>query len=240
MDVGELRAAFAASEAVGERLQRFRSERVARIIAGETPVLMPQSAKATLHLMPFSAARPGTLLDVRALRDNVPRMQPIGINGCGYRFNFDGVVTSSSGRDKDLCKSYCQLFRTGMVEATWAGLVKEWGGGRSIASEAFERDLIDAVRNYLGGLRNLGVPVPVSISLTFTGVQGSYLYVGPGMTAGRDVEIDRDVLFLPDVLGEQYEQDAARLMRPIFDAVWNAAGYEGSLNYDSDGKWKPS
>ena len=38
MDVGELRSAFAASELLGERMHRFRTERLSKIIAGETPV----------------------------------------------------------------------------------------------------------------------------------------------------------------------------------------------------------
>jgi hypothetical protein len=26
-------------------------------------------------------------------------------------------------------------------------------------------------------------------------------------------------------------------MRPVFDAIWNAAGFARSLNYNNDGKW---
>jgi hypothetical protein len=26
-------------------------------------------------------------------------------------------------------------------------------------------------------------------------------------------------------------------LRPLFDAVWNAAGWERSFNYDEKGKW---
>ena len=49
--------------------------------------------------------------------------------------------------------------------------------------------------------------------------------------------IDRDVLFLPDVLIEEPPSDLPRTLRPIFDAVWNACGFVQSLNYDADGNW---
>src|SRR5262249_24965211 len=38
LDIGEIRSAFALSEAVPEKIQAFRSERLAKIISAETPV----------------------------------------------------------------------------------------------------------------------------------------------------------------------------------------------------------
>jgi hypothetical protein len=52
-----------------------------------------------------------------------------------------------------------------------------------------------------------------------------------------DSTIDRDMLLLPDVLIETYTPDMPTLLRPLFDAVWNAAGWERSINYDEKGKW---
>jgi len=28
-----------------------------------------------------------------------------------------------------------------------------------------------------------------------------------------------------------------QLLKPLFDAVWNAAGWPGSQNYDQNGQW---
>ena len=47
--------------------------------------------------------------------------------------------------------------------------------------------------------------------------------------------IDRDVILLPDVLVEADDCDVPRLLRPIFDATWNAADREGSPNYNEQG-----
>ncbi len=50
--------------------------------------------------------------------------------------------------------------------------------------------------------------------------------------------IDRDTIVVPEIWLDTFECDLPRVMRPIFDAVWNAAGYPRSLNYDSEGNWQ--
>ncbi len=49
--------------------------------------------------------------------------------------------------------------------------------------------------------------------------------------------IDRDHLIFPDRLAESLDFDAASFLRPCFDQIWNACGYDRSLNYDEKGSW---
>lgn len=56
--------------------------------------------------------------------------------------------------------------------------------------------------------------------------------------------IDRDILLLPDVIIDDFNsvlgfKEVAKILRPIFDAVWNACGLARSLNYDEQGNWNP-
>jgi len=53
------------------------------------------------------------------------------------------------------------------------------------------------------------------------------------------VEIERDQLTFPDVIFDENSQDWPTVMRPIFDAFWNACGYNKDLSYDKNDKWKP-
>ena len=41
-------------------------------------------------------------------------------------------------------------------------------------------------------------------------------------------------------LAESLGLDAAALLRPSFDQVWNACGHDRSLNYDEKGNWNPA
>lgn len=49
--------------------------------------------------------------------------------------------------------------------------------------------------------------------------------------------IDRNNLIVPEVMVEELGQNPYQIMRPIFDAVWNAGGYARDLNYDPSGNW---
>jgi hypothetical protein len=49
--------------------------------------------------------------------------------------------------------------------------------------------------------------------------------------------IDRDDLLVPEALIENLDQPADKVMQPQLDAIWNAAGYAGSPNFDEAGKW---
>jgi len=51
--------------------------------------------------------------------------------------------------------------------------------------------------------------------------------------------IDRDVLPLPEIVLEDLSGEPGLILRPIFDSVWQSAGFNGSFNYNKDGKWCP-
>ncbi|GHO78148.1 hypothetical protein KSD_59190 [Ktedonobacter sp. SOSP1-85] len=75
--------------------------------------------------------------------------------------------------------------------------------------------------------------------VSFLGVKGYRIY-HPKFGERRQPasnEFDRVNLLLPEVMIENFDDDLAKAMRPIFDAVWNAAGYSCSPNYDISGKF---
>lgn len=53
---------------------------------------------------------------------------------------------------------------------------------------------------------------------------------------GEKATIDRDILNLPEIIIEKQDLDVERLLHPIFNMIWNACGYEKSLNYDDNNK----
>jgi hypothetical protein len=239
MDVVELRSAFLLSESVGERVRRFRDERLSRIISNETPVRLPSGAKMVLHLVPLTSAtleiRDAAVGRVR-LTDKLP---PLGASGYSSRYNLDGFLTHSGSRKSaNDADGYCQLFRTGAVESVYAALVKPSNNRRFIPSVAYERYVINAASSQLQLLESLQVPLPIVGMLSMLGVAGAELSTHDALNWGEHSPIDRDVLILPDVLIENYQIKVTQTFRPIFDAVWNASGYERSFNYDNDGNWK--
>ncbi len=242
MDVKELRTAFDISGTLAERLQRFRADRLSKIVAGETPVSLSKRPTMVLHILPLSSFTLGTYIDYELQQTMRLKLMPIGTHGWSGRHNVDGFVSFNNLSKADSGQvgsdSYCQFFRNGAVEAASSKFVAQKDGEQVIPCVAYERNLLDVIQKYFQGLNEIGVPLPLLITLSMIGVKGVWLYVGFDFPDDTNA-IDRDTLLLPEVLVESFETDVTKLMRPIFDAVWNAAGYERSYNYDSNGKWNP-
>jgi len=49
--------------------------------------------------------------------------------------------------------------------------------------------------------------------------------------------IDRDEVVLPEVTADSLDKEVPTIMKPIFDAVWNACGLPHSYNYTKNGIW---
>jgi hypothetical protein len=49
--------------------------------------------------------------------------------------------------------------------------------------------------------------------------------------------IDRDALIIPEIMIEDFDCNPGKVMKPAFDAIWNAAGWPRSINYDKEGNW---
>jgi hypothetical protein len=239
LDVSEVRAAFALSETLAERVRLFRTERLGRIVAGETPVLMDESGKVVLHIVPFGAFDPSAGLDIFSLGDAVWRIEPIYGSVASRRYNLDGLVTYGNSRTPP-AQSYLQLFRNGIIETVGTSILIDDREGRPcIPSIAYEKGLLDALPIYLSILEQLGVAPPLFVMLSLLGVSGCILAINRriDLWGERTYPIDRDTLVLPEIVIESFEVNAAAVMRPIFDSVWNAAGWPRSMNYDESGEW---
>jgi hypothetical protein len=235
LDVGELRTAFTFPEAITEKMRKFREDRISRVIANETPVPLFDNAKIMLHLMPIISFSPGQRYDIDKISSKPEMMAP---QGCGsYRYNLDGFLSFSIGK---FGKSYCyvQLFRNGIIEATDGSTLQPNGEELFIPCISYEKDLIESLPRFLSILKTLNVEPPILCFLSLVGVKGYSMPTGR-FWQREHFSIDRDVLMLPEVMVESFDVKAEEVLRPCFDAIWNACGYAKSLNYDESGKWAP-
>lgn len=237
MDVGEVRSAFALSESLPVRIRQFRDERLARILAGDTPVPLVKGAYIVLHVLPFSCFSIDSQFAASTLLTQGEHLYPLGLRSGNRRYNVDGVVSYSPVNDPPR-KRYCQAFRSGAIESVDTGLLSI-RGTRLISAAGFEPNVVTTVHAYLKALSSLNVPPPAVVLLSMLNVAGYEMAEPNRELRFEPTPIDRDTLLLPDVLVEDYSCNVPRVLRPIFDAVWNACGYERSVNYDEDGNWNP-
>jgi len=238
LNVAELRIAFTLSETIVEKIRKFRESRISDVYAGETPVPLYDGAKIILHLMPIISFNPAQRYDIDKIDTQPGKMAPMYCSAYSHRYNLDGFVTYSAGRDEK-SHSYVQLFRNGIIEAVEALMLHPINERLLIPSGAFEEELIRSLPEYLFILKTLNVGLPIFIFLTLVGVKGYSMAIDEMRFFGCETyKIDKDVLFLPEIVLESYDVNAADVLRPCFDSVWNACGFSKSFNYDDVGKWK--
>jgi hypothetical protein len=86
--------------------------------------------------------------------------------------------------------------------------------------------LIKGLEDYIKMEKILEFEPPFFVMISLLGVKGYKI---------SHIEIDRDSLILPDILLEDYESESERILRPAFDAIWQAAGIGRSTSYDEEG-----
>jgi hypothetical protein len=243
LDVTEIRSAVLATESQADRIKHFREERLARIVADDLPIALSSRHRLVMHVIPLTNYLNRERLDLTSpqIRPQL-KFRPFGSRGGDERFNLDGFLTWS-GRPGEPSRSYTQLFFDGAIEAVCADLLrgplgeKVQDGVGEIASIGYEQFTIEALREYLLSYKSLGVTGPIAVSLSILNCRGSYLAVN--YWSGNSHPIDRDAVILQEVLFDDVDVDVPRILKPLFDQVWNACGFPKSFNYTETGDWKP-
>ena len=206
-------------------------ERVGRIIAADTPVAVQPGPKTIIHVIPLAPFQLTGYIDDNLRSILLTHLKPMVSSSFTHRPNIDGYITFTNNP----VTGYCQLFRTGVVETVHSSLVNEHDDDRSVSSVSVMKKLVDTTGHNLAGLKQLQVPTPLYLAMTFTGVKNARL---ASDYADHRNTFDRDTLQFPGVVVDSYEGDVAKIVRPILDAVWSAAGLDRCMLYDLHGNMK--
>lgn len=243
LDVSEVGRHFLLSETRAERVRGFRAERLGKIIAGETPVHLNESPKTVLHIIPFAAFDPYCRIDVAPLEKSADNLCPMDAR-CPdrWRYNLDGFVSYSIAPVGSSVRSYSQIFRNGCIEAVNTSMIGvQEGQDAIISSGPFENMLIEALLAFLSFQKQIGVETPLFVMISLLGVFGYMVepFNSRHNHFWRDNArpIDRNDLVLPEIVIDSFDVDPAQVLKPAFDAIWNASGWPKSLNYDDSGNW---
>ncbi len=240
LDVSELRSAFLLSESLSERLRRFRDDRIARIIADETPVRLKPEARLVVHMVPVKAMQPDNKTDVYALlNDHQARqsLRPMESGGGWHsRYNFDGFVAYQDSYPA----TYLQLFGSGAME--WCANFGEKEQHENgiflyLPAESIASELHVCLGSGKAAFSYLGIQPPYFLSVALIGVRGYHLATRGSSWRFHKYTVDRDTLVFPDIRIDDKDFEPTVVMRPILDALWRAVGYPHCAYYDNDGTW---
>jgi hypothetical protein len=236
LDVTELRSAFNLSGTVNERIQAFRTDRIIALMNNDAPIPFTDTPKVILHCIPLESFAGRPQFEVLTLFEDPLSLPVICSTIWQRRLNLDGLISYKHGIP---CSAYTQLYRSGVIEAVSGEIVakpfKEW---TVIPSRSFEAYIVQYLPACIGTLQKIGVTPPVFIALTLTKTRG--LIMGTNemqLGFGPSYPIVQNSVILPETMVEDFSMPAAKILRPMFDLVWNACGYPRSENFDSEDNW---
>jgi len=234
LDVNELRAAFTLSSTATERIRAFRTDRIIALSNNQTPVPFMDSPKVVLHCISLEAFAGTAQYNVLPLYDNPVPLSPMGTTNWDRRLNLDGVLAFGTQQP---CPSYTQLYRNGVIEAVQGRiLAHEYEGRMVIPSVSYERYILEYLPRCFNLLQATDANVPVVVALTLLKTKGVCMGVNdPWGQPGYP--IDSDSLVLPEVIVDSFTTPPNRVLKPLFDLIWNACGLPYSTNFDGDGNW---
>ena len=237
MSVDEVRAAFDAAGNLAQNLRAFRGERQGLIASEQTPVALSPGPKCVFHIIPAGAFSSVETYDLNRLSDLKNDLGPLlGRSGEDLRHNFDGMLICYFSARSHAVSSYCQVFRSGIIEGV---------GGRALVDSLEERTIGDRVltellgrsaRQYFAALHHLDVPAPLYVMLSFLDVRGYTLASVFSADDEDALRIDRDDLLMAPEAMDTYPGSALGALRPLLDQLWQSVGRPRCPYYDGSGR----
>lgn len=239
LDVPQLRQAFLLSDGVRKEIENFRAERVAKVVADDTPVPLKPGLKMVVHVLPLSSFTSGNAVAAERFSERPHNMGPPDAISSTWQLGLDGITVYDVGRNDGLSRTYSQFFREGRAEFVFAFEDRE-EGRHYLPSTYYEDICIRSVRAAVQRLSEFDIGAPFYVGFSLINAKGYALGVSRMVAFYNDRELrpfDRQHMLFPMIEVQDAALDASRFLRPAFDLVWNAGGMPRSLNYDDSGNW---
>ncbi len=235
LDTTELRVVFNLTKTITEEVKNFRIDRISQLLSNNTPIPFRDKAKIVLHFIPLESFNPSFQFDIKQV--NSAQLRPMYCMGWNDRINLEGFLTYSQNTNGE-SYSYVQLYRNGIIEIVNGSILKDDAEEKYIPSIAYEKEILETVKSYIEFMKNQDIPTPVVMCLTLIGVKDFKISDQKRSFTHETFKIDKEILQLPEIIIETYEDiNILKMLKPIFDLIWNSCGYEGSLNFSEDGNW---
>src|ERR1700730_5176400 len=246
VDVDELRAVFALSGTIADRIREFRADRVAKIAAGGAPVTLLDGGILVLQVVPFSAFSPGSSFPFnRAARD--PNEFPTILNTTArqHQITFDGLlITSNLDLPPIPQRAYTQVHRTGAVEAVASSLARGENHDSLILAQ-LDAIIIRYSGLYMHSLHALGIEPPFAVLTSLIGVKGmkvlkEFAPVGALWGDMPSTALTQDQYHFVETIVDSVpanDREAAVQLRGTLDHIANAAGLASSPSFNASGTY---
>lgn len=246
LNVYELKNEFLKYEGIQQKITNWNIDRINAIESKNSFLEFQDHGKVLVNIVPLNA------FDGYSNQSyNLPLIynrsfSPLSAGAIDAVINFEGVLFLSQNQNGKY-HSYLQVYKNGIIESATDYLLRPYDQKLEIPFFAatssgmhFEQDIIrcmeeiikihesiELIQPYfvlisLIGMKDYGIGLPGKVNLqkSFVRIKANTLQLQPIFIENRDIKVEK-------------------ILKPVFDQIWNIFGYAGSNNYDKNGNWRP-
>ena len=242
MDVNELRLSFNSGIDLEKRIEDFKMSRYYEILSNKYNKLIADSPIFVIHYIPLSSLNDTTRLSINDIRQAMNKANSMAL-GYGYskRITLDGIAMDYKENERS---SFALYKNNGIIEKATTNFYKKEYTVTSIHPNPVidminEYQILNKVISDFNEVKEyyitVGINAPIIITCAILNAQGFTIPTRDWYEIlGR---IDRDVLLIDNLYVENLNDKTELILKPLFDAIYNACGYESCLAYDSNGDY---
>lgn len=244
MDVEELRLAFNSGLDLNKRIRDYKELRYVDILANKNNALDSNMPIFVVHYMPVISF--STSINIKSAKEIKKAMIESGAHAFGFgieqHITVDGVQLISYTRASNYC-TYADYKNNGIIEKATNDFFEKGFIKNNVypippaedviyAKSVYDKliDDFEEVKKYYEVL-NINLPVIVSCAIlncrNYTILQERSHFYQLG-------KIDWDNLVFNDLYIENLDETTENILKPVFDSLWNACGYERCPYYDEN------
>jgi hypothetical protein len=224
-----------------EKAREFTANRINLVQAGGfLPTVLVLGPRLFLHVFPLFAFQDRAVIDHVAMRRLCWRFKPAHYENFHDRTNIEGWHLWQPPKPLPPplipMSSWCStITNSGIAEIVETLVpVAQDATPPAIKGYPLEADIVATLDQLADGYAALGITSPAILKATLLGVQGVYLERSrPGPLQG----FDRPFIALPEVRLERIAKPVGNFLRPMFDALWRAAGCSDGSQSFNRGEW---
>lgn len=244
MDVNELRLAFNSGIDLSKRIEEFKLNQYYKLISNKSNLLTSNSPILVVHYIPISSFNNALqLFSMSDIKQAIKKSNSTAFGNFALnKINVDGVSINHNQYNE---KSLANFNNNGIIEkATSSNIFEkdfELPGiiPKVVINCIFSETLLNSIirdfnemKNYY---KNLGITPPIIVSYSFLNAVN---YTIPNNSLYHVLgKIDKEILCINDLYIDDFNQTTETILKPVFDSIWNACGYEKCPAFDDDGNY---
>lgn len=228
LDVDELKSVFTESISIDKKITDLIRNSRQDTRDDNYPISVDSKSYLSLHLFPVDNLMNKESIEIFKIKGDLS-FSPIDRYGMNSLINYDGLLHYSINSEGKIF-TFSQIHRNGIIKAINAHIVASSG---FYVFESTEKKLVESLKNYIELYQKLNISSPIVGYLSYYGMKRTKIAVSQTQVSE---ELKNDNLYLPSFyINNTDDFNAGRILKPIFDIVWNAYGYEKTICLDDDG-----